>query len=262
MSRLASIGIPVSTHEELIELVKRVMPSTTRLRCRHGAYLVWASHSGAELWLHQDKSGTIEGLTPFFRGKGIVRVAPMRYVERKADNAFEGALHAWADPDDSQPDSGAYPFVFDVANIGLLGRRTLPAIGGVQISAFASEMRAFDSEQSYDRTQPSDVAFAAESFIPAGLFTPQGDDTSPPESTAIFTGRVLEWKTLENPLMEKQFIWALVQTLGGRYDVVAAPEIVEGSLVTGGIVTGTFWLCGLLPRAKAGVIQRIIGRWT
>ena len=192
----------------------------------------------------------------------MVRVAPTHFVERETDNSFEGALAAWADPKDGQPDSGDYPFVFDVVNIALLGRRTLPALEGVQISAFAHEMRAFDSEQSFDRSQSGEVKFAAESFIPTGLFSPQGEKTSPPESTAIFTGRVLDCNTLENPLMDKHFIWALVQTLGGRYDVVAAPAVVEGSVVTGGIVTGSFWLCGLLPPTESGFLQRIIGRWT
>lgn len=51
---------------------------------------------------------------------------------------------------------------------------------------------------------------------------------------------------LINPATGASFHWAKVRTLGGEVDVVADPEVLNGSLVVGGVVNGSFWLSGRL----------------
>jgi hypothetical protein len=47
-----------------------------------------------------------------------------------------------------------------------------------------------------------------------------------------------------NPHTQQAFWWARVRTLGGEFDVVADPEIVEGTIVQGGVIGGSAWLSG------------------
>jgi len=85
---------------------------------------------------------------------------------------------------------------------------------------------------------------ASESFIPVGLFPPDEGDGEDfiPEPIAIFTGKILETKEIKNSLTGHKFHWALVQTLGGTFDVVISPEEVKAPLKKNGIMHGAFHL--------------------
>ena len=95
-------------------------------------------------------------------------------------------------------------------------------------------------------SQGNGIKFASESFIPSGLFTagPQGKNKHPPQAQAIFSGRVIATQRLTNPVTNQKFYWARVHVLGGEIDIVADPQVVEGTVVEDGIVSGTFWLSG------------------
>ena len=41
-----------------------------------------------------------------------------------------------------------------------------------------------------------------------------------------------------------EFLWAAVDTLGGTYDVVADPSLLEIVPPPGSVLSGTFWLSG------------------
>ena len=55
---------------------------------------------------------------------------------------------------------------------------------------------------------------------PSGLFAPGGSNLASPESHAVFTGHVIVGGVRQNSITGRAFYWALVDTLGGRYDVV------------------------------------------
>jgi hypothetical protein len=142
--------------------------------------------------------------------------------------------------------------VFTWLDKGLHLPPTFPTICEVQITAFAHELTAYPSEAAYsaaaeqqfsygDTDDDLKVTFASESFIPSGMFVEEGEPMRP---TAMFTGWVLETQELTSPLGNMQFHWIRVRTHGGEYDVVASVDVIEGELVTGGIVSGSFWLCG------------------
>lgn len=57
------------------------------------------------------------------------------------------AFHGWADPDDGNPESGAYPFVFDAPDYILHDAVKLPAVFDVQLAAFAHELDAYASDE-------------------------------------------------------------------------------------------------------------------
>jgi hypothetical protein len=237
-----------------------------QFRVRDGTYVRWSPGEGIEVWL-QVRSREVIGVAPHFAGSTSMRVGVTGRIHRPDESPLDGAFHGWADPPPDDPESGDYPFVFDAPDAGRFTQIALPAIVTVQIAAFAHELTAFPDEDAYLASQEGEVRFAAESFIPAGLFRPgatgepasestgepgtgsggaEGSDAAVPGALAMFSGHVLETRRLENPYSGGELTWARVRTLGGEVDVVADPEGVEGMLVPGGVAHGTFWLSGRL----------------
>ena len=142
---------------------------------------------------------------------------------------LDGSFHGWADPAGDAPDTGSYPFVFDAPDYRLHEELSLPARKDVQIAAFAHEIAAFDTVAAYEASQTGDLKYASQSFIPSGLFTPAGDFTVPPQARAIFTGHVLAAEEKINVLTGRAFYWALVETLGGTYDLVIDLSLLPGA---------------------------------
>lgn len=89
-------------------------------------------------------------------------------------------------------------------------------------------------------SQDTEFKFAAESFIPSGLF--HVGEGSSPRAEAIFTGRIIETSEILNEQSKNKFTWVLIKTLGGEIDVVIDHELVTKELRVGGILSGSFWL--------------------
>lgn len=176
-----------------------------------------------------------------------MRISLEERVERPDATDLDGAFYGWANPGGTYSNSVAFPLVFDTPDYGLHQSLELPAVLDVQIAGFAREMSAFADEVEY-YASTSGPHFAAESFVPSGLYQPEGASVDPPQALAIFTGRVLRTSSLTNPVTGAQFYCAKVRTLGGEVDVVADPLVVDGTLIVGGVVYGWFWLSGRLPR--------------
>lgn len=260
-SHFSAIGMPVESEEDMRALLARAAEDAEEIACGKGAYLRWSSEQGAELWLQLDKRGSIIGVTPYFHGKSEMRVGLTAAVERPDDTAFEGAVHGWADPQGDDPASGEYPFVFDLVDKAVYGDLDYPFVSRVRLSAFAHELDLFESEDDFDSAQDGEVKFASESFIPAGLFAPDGETTEPPRSHAIFTGRILAAQELSNPLTDGRYAWMRVRTLGGEIDVVSDLDSIEAAPVVGGIASGTFWLCGRILEPNTAAKSGLPGRF-
>lgn len=243
-SHFSSIGMPVESEEDLLELAERAAEDATPLDAGDGTYLRWSSPGGAEVWLQIDADNQLIGMQPHFAGRSAVRVRLTNRLTRSKDTALDGAFHGWADPGGDGPEGGWYPFVFDAPDYQLHRDIRLPATLEVQIAAFAHEVSVFDSEDAFEASQEEGPKFSSESFIPSGLFSSAGEGA--PEARAIFTGRILWADVRTNELTGGRFYWALVKTLGGDFDVVIDPELLEAIPPMGGILSGSFWLSGRL----------------
>lgn len=252
VSHFSSIGFDVTSEEELISLAERVAGWAQIIEVKPGRYLRWAPGTGEQLWLQLDRQGRLVGVHPHFAGKSSVRVRLEGKVFREADTPLDGAFRGWANPQGDTPDTGDYPFVFDCPDARVYGDLALPAMATVQIAAFAHKVSVYESREAYDASQASEtLKFASRSFIPAGLFSSGGGATEPPEAHAIFTGHVLETAKQRNSLTGLTFRWALVDTLGGTFDVVIDPSLLSDAPRPGGVLSGSFWLSGrLLSYAK------------
>jgi hypothetical protein len=241
-SHFSTIGLSVDSEQAMYDLANRVGPLAEPLEAGDGVYFRWADPSGAELWL-QSRGNDLLGMNPHFSGKSAVRVKLTARVDTGSPSPLDGTFHGWADPSEGDGASGAYPFVFDAPDARLHDGLTLPAVVRVQVAAFTHEVEAFDSPEAHAASQDSEPKFASKSFIPSGLFTPQGEST-PPRATAILTGQVLEAERRTNHLTGMPFYWVLVETYGGVYDVVIGPDLLSDAPKAGGVVSGSFWLTG------------------
>lgn len=247
-SHFSTIGLVVRSNEEFADYAIRTAEQGRSLDTPSGSYIVWDMGAGEELWAQVDGDGSLIGLNPHFRGLGRMELRLERVVTRASDSPLDGAFYGWAAPSDDAEAQGAYPLVFDVPDMLAWGELDLPATRTVQISAFAHDIAAFADDAAYRAAQGSQALMAEESFIPAGLFSMEGEPDAAPRSDAVFSGHVLSTQVLTNAQTGAEFVWAHVRTYGGTVDVVVDPVLLAAPLVVGGVVRGSFWLSGRVVR--------------
>lgn len=245
-SHLSDIGFQIEGEEAFQQLASRAYDEGEAFDTDLGTYVRWAPGEGVELWLQVDRGDNIVGINPHFAGRSLMRAGLTQRITREGGSSLDGAFYAWANPEGGEPASGDYPFVFDAPDYQMSSALSMPAIVSVQLAAFAHELQSYESDEAYDESQPEEMKFASESFIPSGTFSPEGGSLDPPLAHAIFTGHVLETSIITNPATDNEFIWARVRTLGGEVEVVADPVLLNGPVVKGGVVSGSFWLSGLI----------------
>jgi hypothetical protein len=246
-SHFSTIGLPVNDPNEFAKLADRIIPLATPIQTDRGTYWRWVSKCGAEVWLQVNPANELVGMVPYFSGNSKVRVRITARVSRDDDSVLDGAIHGWADPEPSMEDSGVFPFVFDLPDSATHSSLPLASIVEARIAAFCHEIGIYPSVEAYDASQTGDVRYASKSFIPSGLFMQDNSESAnSPPAYAIFTGQVLAYELKKNSLTQDQYHWALVETLGGSFDVVIDPRLCEAVPVIGGVLSGSFWLCGRL----------------
>lgn len=251
-NHFTTLGFEVVTQEDLKALAQQAASHARAVHMKAHHYLRWVGSAGEELWLQIDETGDLIGMNPHFSGGSSVRVRLQSRVGRDNDTALDGAFIGWADPREDMPESGMYPIVFDAPDAATYSDLKLPAIVEVQIAAFAHEISSYNMPESYIASQQRQrVKFASQSFIPSGLFGPDGSSTEPPESMAIFTGHIIDAEVRANSLTGRPFFWALVNTLGGTYDVIIDRNLLTQTPSAGGVLSGSFWLSGrIIPQAQ------------
>lgn len=249
-SNFSTIGLPIASEEDLNALADRIGPHAERLAAPGGEYFRWSDPSGAEIWLQVNANDELVGMNPHYAGRSSVRVGLTARLDSVGPSELDGSFHGWADPTGDAADSGCYPFVFDAPDYRLHEDLSLPAQKDVQVAAFAHEINAFETVAAYDSSQTDDLKYASQSFIPSGLFAAAGGATVPPQARAIFTGHVLAAEEKINVLTGHAFYWALVETFGGTYDVVVDSSLLPGAPAVGGVISGSFWLSGVIARCQ------------
>ncbi len=255
MSNMSCIGFPVETEDEFGDLAVSKANKALEYKTHQGAYLCWEEDEdfGPELWV-QAEGDAIVGMHPYFRGKSEMRVGALNLVENEFQTTLDASIYGWIDPETKDPESGVCPCLFDMVNYKIYNDISFPFIEKFSVAAFAQEIDVYESEAAYEEENPpmteedldnitdeTPMAMAAESLMPVGLFNEE--EGEPPEAYAMLTGKVLETKKMINPDTKKEYHWALVKTLGGTVDVIAAPDMIDQEIVKDGIVSGIFWFC-------------------
>lgn len=259
-SNFSTIGFPFDNEEQFREtMLARAAEAREQIPCAPGQYGIWRSRSGAEIWFHfgQGPDGTTEisGLAPFFEGKSEVPLGLSQTFTKPDDNPFEGILIGYVNPQEGGQD-GTYPLAFDAVDFALSSGATIPGVYHARISAFSREVSVYPDADAYHaaNNEPDKPAFAAQAFIPIGLFAvdqdgPGADGSNPgPTTTAFFTGKILEHNTFTNEATGNDFEWMLVETLDATIDVLADPAVVTGQIADGAIVKVIAVLFGRLTK--------------
>lgn len=239
-SNLSCIGFGDLDEHELFDLLVALVPSAKVHGTAEGEYRQWRGSNGEEIWIQTEpEERVLLGFHPHFAGKSCNEVRLETTVRRRDDQQLDGGFYVWADP--SAEGGGAYPYLFDSPCFLLENRMTLPEIALVQVSAFAHRIEYFADEAAFEVAQGSEPGFASRSFIPIGLFKDEEEDEI--RAHAKLTGVVLEAARLVNPITAQPYFWALVESFGGTYDVVAE-AIFDEAPAPGAIVDGIFWMSG------------------
>ena len=246
-SQFSALGFNVTSGEDLAALASRVAERADTINAREGQYLKWAPPSGEQLWLQVKHNGDAMGMNPHFQGHSSVRVAIEARIARAGHTPLDGTFLGWANPPEDGSRGGDYPFAFDSPDAALHETLQLPMVVTAQIAAFAQEVRIFPSVDAHEVARVSEgLGFPSQSFIPSGLFSPDGQPVIPPEPHALIAGHVLAADERRNALTGVSFWWALVETVGGTFDVVIDPELVSEPIERNNVVSGWFWLSGRL----------------
>jgi len=263
-SQFSALGFQVATGEDLASLASSVADKADKIPAKGGQYLRWAPPSGEQLWLQVKPNGDAMGMNPHFAGESTIRIALEARVARDTHTPLDGTFLAWANPPTGAHAGGDYPFAFDCPDAGMFGELAVPAVVDAQIAAFAQEVSVFDTEARYAASQAAQgMAFASRSFIPSGLISPDGHPVNPPESHALFVGGVVKAEERRNTVTGRPFWWALVETVGGTFDVVIDPALLPEPPQAGNVLSGWFWLSGRLRSGaedKPGWFGRLMRR--
>ena len=246
-SQFSAIGFSITSGEDLAALASRVAGEAETIAAAHGDYLKWASPSGEQLWLQITRSGDAMGMSAHFAGRSSVRVAVEARVTRPSHTPLDGTFLAWANPPAGAVTGGDYPLVFDCPDAATHLTLRLPATVTAQIAAFAQQVSVYESEAAYTSARATEgVSSPSRSFIPSGLMTPDGTPRIPPEPHALIAGHVVDAGARVNTVSGLHYWWALIDTVGGTFDVVIDPELIPAPPRPGNVLAGWFWLSGRL----------------
>ncbi|HYX40030.1 MAG TPA: hypothetical protein VE954_43595 [Oligoflexus sp.] len=248
-SHLSSIGFPVQNEQDLYSLAEKVTQKAKPIEINQGFYLYYQDPSGAAIWLHADQQQQISGMNPHFVGPSIMTVKIVRSLHKEKDHPFEGSFFAWVAPEEERDhQEGAYPFLFDAPDFLRHSHASYPATLQVQVAAFAHEIDVYPTEEAFaqKRKVGDGPEMAPESFIPAGLFPADAEETSSPTAHALISGHVLDAQKRTNQLTGKSFWWLQIQTYAAVYDAVVDPVLLRTEPKPGFLVKGSFWLSGMI----------------
>jgi len=227
---------------ELQSLLERAVGRGSVIEAPNGDYRVWTPGAGAELWVNlyrlDGEKRKLAGATPHFASDARMH-AIVEGIEPNPDFALEGELYAWASPGGEE--HGLYPFSASVPDFDAsLAKRGVPFRAVLALAGFAHELRWWPSDAAYQQSlRDEPTGFATTSLLPIGLF---GSNAGRARSQGIVTGTIRACETRINPATERAFWRIRVETYGGEIDVLAAPDVVAGEPIVGGIVRATCWL--------------------
>lgn len=265
-SQFSAIGFSITSGEDLAALASRVAGDAERIRTPLGEYLKWAPPSGEQLWLQITNEGDAMGMSAHFEGRSSMRLAVEARVKRPSHTPLDATFIAWANPPDGAATGGDYPFVFDCPDAATYAELSLPVTVPAQMAAFAQQIAVYASADEFLASPDGRTGRASRSLIPSGLVAPDGTPRDPPEPHALISGHVLESAVQRNAVSGEDFWWALIDTIGGTFDVVLDPDLLPGPPQPGQVVAGWFWLSGRLrlesqpAQSTSSWRQRLFGR--
>lgn len=237
MSNFNQIGFKVDSSSDL-QNISKLAAKGKSISVVKNKYSLVSDKSDAALWFWYSEK-RIECLNPHFNGKTESTVSLVsKEVNSKCENCIR--LSGWMTPaDDNDPESGLYPFSFSIPNYFQYQEIKFPNLAKVQITAFAQEIKVYRNEAEFNRDNEK---LAPYYFFPA--VKTSADQKAVAE--AHFAGKVEMVKKLKNNLGKQTFYWLVVETYGTKIDVVCESSKISGKIKLGNIISGSFYLSGMI----------------
>ena len=244
-----SIGFETSDEAELAPYVERALQEGDQLEVLGadpgwgGRYVCWNPGQGVQLWVNVNERGEVQGVDPHYAGRGRAFITLDRSYDYDTAPPT-GGVFAWVAVGTQEETKAG----FDLPAFARFYDMACDYDGNalVQPTAFTHGAEVFESVAAYlalqeqVRKEAPELAFGVESFLPIGMFDPEGQI---PPATARLSGIILEATRVTNPATGRAFHVMLVKTAGMTVDVVASDEQIEGAEPRpGGVVAGSFWL--------------------
>lgn len=242
-----AIGFRIATSDDLVSLIDHILPVTERIRVASGFYHRWNGANGEEVWIQSDEHDAVTGANPHYSGQSQLHIRITAHLVRPDDAPLDGGFIAELLTGTGESQQMEYPIVFDAPDARTY-EDLVPGFAEVQITAFAHEVKMYANDAAFLESQAgAQIKFGAQSFIPIGMFGEGAEGLPPtPQPEAMFTGTVVDATTHQNLRTGESYHWALVETLGGRYDVVIDPSLLAECPPVGSILSGLFWMSGRL----------------
>lgn len=248
-THFSTLGFSIHEPDDLRRLASAVTKLGQAYDCPTGQYVRWVGDCGAELWVQYDPEGRFLDIQPHFSAQATMRVGLTTRLPRPTDTALDGAWQGWADPlEDEDPNQGRYLLTFEAPDFALHNDLTLPIFAGVQLAAFAHRLDVFESESEFYASPLVGGRLNPQAFVPAVQQErhggKNGPETEPQSAEALVCGHILKSERLVNDLTGLPFYWLLLETDGGRIDLLADPELITSEPQPGGVAMTMCWLSG------------------
>jgi hypothetical protein len=248
-THFSTLGFPLQDPAEFQTLASAVTDLGEIFDCPAGRYVRWVGSCGAELWVQYSPDGRFLDIQPHFSAQATMRIGLTTRLPRPTDTQLDGAWQGWADPlEDEDPSQGRYLLTFEAPDFALHNDLPLPIFAGVQLAAFAHRLDLFDSEDAFYTSPLVAGRLQAQALIPSAQAVRQGGrngpETEPLTAEALVCGHILRTERLVNDLTGLPFHWLLLETDGGRIDLLVDPELLKSEPQPGGVAMTVCWLSG------------------
>ena len=119
--------------------------------------------------------------------------------------------------------------------------------GYAQIAAYAETVQYWPNKEAYDALLQDGIALSDEHIIPIGFFPDSEAEQTP---RALLGGKITAVERCTNTFTNQDYWHITLSSLGDVFDVLVAPETLEGEPAVGGILQGQVWLSAMLYREK------------
>lgn len=251
-----AIGLQLPDEGALLEFLGDLGNSLVEeLRRGKDRHLRWQDSSGASLAVHVEGE-SISCVTPFFvPADGLTRWR-VRTVGPRDDAECR---HCGGADCDLLDESGELLSRATVQWLVFAPYRKWLGVErsyNLEVSAFAHELRVFNSEANFAAADLHGLKLASNAFLQIGLF--QSTTHLGTAAVAQFAGRVAIAERLTNT--RGSDFWHLrVETLPGALDVVAAPNLLQRPPCVGDLALASGWLVGRPTEPPPGLrlLQRL-----
>lgn len=244
VSHFTMVGFPIAASDPaaMVRSVEPFLDHCAVEPLKNGSRLCTVRDpSGAELViaLDQDRDGaaSLVTLNPAFRGESLVEVIVTGDASDPEWRTFERRIAG-------QLQGTETPIILDLADPRSAARARRGAKLTFSVAAFCFGPRIYPDIAAYYAAQKGgEVAFAADFFIPSGMFGTEAAKPAQLEARALFAGEVLKAERRRNTAGGTDFWWALLKGYEGMtIDVLLDPRQVEGSIVPGQHLDLSCWL--------------------